>query len=349
MSLPCNFVGRKTTRPVRKVCAIALFLALACVSFADTATFNTLINNEARSATVTIVQAEGQPSVSLKDLIRQLGGQFKVASGSVQVSLAGATATITVGETQVASSRNEFTLQKPAREVDNDIVIAVNDIAGFFSYGFGLEVKSGPAAATATTPATAAPAAGKKPKVVLDPGHGGGDTGKTGASGAIEKNLDLTIAQRVAKILEPTCQAVLTRNDDKPLSINDRVSAANTALQGNLLVSIHAGASLSQAPSGFEVFCPPKDVAQTQLTDRSVALGRSLANTISQAVGTPVRGIRRAPCKVFRNLQMPGVLVEIGFLTNPAEEQLLNNPEYQEKLAQGIAAGITAYLTAGAQ
>jgi N-acetylmuramoyl-L-alanine amidase len=123
---------------------------------------------------------------------------------------------------------------------------------------------------------------------------------------------------------------------------------ANVALKGNILVSIHVGASASPSASGFEFFCPMGAGGDPNVA-RSLALARSISNGMAQSTGATPRGMHQAPCSIFTNLQMPGVLVEVGFLTNPNEEPLLANAEYQEKLAQGIANGIAAYVAGKAQ
>ena len=147
---------------------------------------------------------------------------------------------------------------------------------------------------------------------------------------------------RVGKLLEGTCQTAFTRAEDNSIATADRVSMANVALKGSLLVSIHVGASVSPAASGFELFCPV-DSGDPNAA-RSLALARSISNGVAQATAATPQGVHQAPCRLFTNLQMPAVLIEVGFITNPKEEPLLTNPEYQEKIAQGIANGIAACI-----
>jgi N-acetylmuramoyl-L-alanine amidase len=245
----------------------------------------------------------------------------------------------------VKSSKNKFTIQHPPQVYENDIYLAVSDVIPFFAYAFNLQVQTGTTAQPA--PPVSMPASGGKIIVVLDPGHGGTDSGASGQGPVSEKAIALSIAKRVGELIAPSCQAAQTRTKDEALSSVERVSKANVGLNGDLLVSIHTGASQSNTASGFQVFCPMGDADPN--VQRSLAAARSISNGLSQATGIPSRGVRQAPCRIFTNLQKPGVLVEVGFITNPKEEALLANAEYQEKLAQGIANGLIAYLGGKAQ
>ncbi|MBM3290545.1 MAG: N-acetylmuramoyl-L-alanine amidase, partial [Candidatus Hydrogenedentes bacterium] len=213
-----------------------------------------------------------------------------------------------------------------------------------FTYAFKLDVRTGaPAAQPTAPPATA----GGRLRVVLDAGHGGADPGVTGQSGTPEKAIARAIADRVAKLIGASCQAAFTRAEDNAPTVADRVSMANVALKGDVLVSIHTGASAAPTASGFEFFCPMGS-GDTN-SSRSLALARAMSNTMAQSTGVAPRGLHQAPCRLFTNLQIPGVLIEVGFVTNPKEEPLLVNAEYQDKLAQGIANGILAYAGGKAQ
>lgn len=329
--------------------ALLLLALLAPHAFADTRVYNAQVGAQTYVVTVNVSDADGVPSVSLRDVVRQLGGQIRVEDGNVGITLLGASANFVLGDTRIASSHNEFTIQRAPTVVDNDILIAVDDLAPFFSYGFKLDLKEG-----APTQPTAAPVAASEPLppptpgrtvVVLDPGHGGNDAGEDGPSGVQEKTITLAVAQQVAKLLGASCDVALTRAEDVTLSSFERVSDANGKHRGSLLVSLHTGASDSATPGGIEIFCPLAADEPSAHVQRSLALGRSIANSLSQSTGTVVRGVRQAPCRMFAGLQMPGALVEMGFITNPSEEPLLTNPDYQTKLAQGIANGILAYIS----
>ena len=209
--------------------------------------------------------------------------------------------------------------------------------------------------------------------VVIDPGHGGGDSGAV-AHGMVEKELNLDVGQRVARVLRSHGVGVrLTREDDRFIPLEDRVRQAN-ALPGAIFVSIHFndasgdGKAVGRA-SGIETFysenkeaAPPGWVWTSLLgglkpglspadgTAWAVREGQTLADTIqgSLITGTAAtdRGIKERSLYVTRRVHGPAVLVEGGFVSHPAESRLLGDTAYRQKLADSIAVGILNYLEA---
>ena len=210
--------------------------------------------------------------------------------------------------------------------------------------------------------------------VVIDPGHGGGDTGAV-AHGMAEKTLNLDVGKRVAAALRAQGVGVhLTREDDHFISLGERVRQAN-ALPGAIFVSIHFndasgdGKTASRA-SGIETFysdnkeiAPPGWVWTSWFggsgrgsaalgggTAWAVREGQTLADTIQGSLisGTAAtdRGIKERGLFVTRRVLGPAVLVEGGFVSHAAESRLLGDPAYRQKLADSIAAGILHYLEA---
>lgn len=202
--------------------------------------------------------------------------------------------------------------------------------------------------------------------VVIDPGHGGGDSGAV-AHGMVEKDLNLDVGQRVARVLRARGVVVrLTREDDHFVSLEDRVRQAN-ALPGAIFVSIHFndasgdGKAVGRA-SGIETFY--SENKETPTTDWrwaslfggarpggeswAVREGQTLADTIQGSLisGTAAadRGIKERGLYVTRRVLGPAVLVEGGFVSHPAESRLLGDPAYRQKLADSVAAGILRYL-----
>ena len=223
-------------------------------------------------------------------------------------------------------------------------------------------------------PERATPTASGEVAVVIDPGHGGWDTGAV-AQGVREKDLNLDVGLRVAKALEARgLRTKLTRDDDRFIPLSGRARIAN-ALPGAIFVSIHfndapsEGRSASRA-NGIETFysefkeAPPlgvwtlasllggKDPALPGPTDpaRAISEGRNLADSIQASLvnGTAAidRGIKERSLYVTRRVQGPAVLVEGGFVSHPAEARLLGDPNYRQRLAESIAGGIVKYLAA---
>lgn len=174
--------------------------------------------------------------------------------------------------------------------------------------------------------------------VVLDAGHGGWSSGAYYEK-ISEKDLDLTVTLLVAELLEEKgCQVLLTRSDDTYVSLGDRCQIANNA-GADIFVSIHANASdESKTFQGIYTYYYPGKTA-------GKALAKALQNAIVRETEAIDRGVLSEDFAVVRMTQMPASLVEMGFMSCREELARLCDPEYQEKLAQGIAQGIEDYLT----
>ncbi len=196
--------------------------------------------------------------------------------------------------------------------------------------------------------------------VVIDPGHGGKDTGAIGPSKIYEKNVVLDISHRVRKLLEARKIAVrMTRTDDTYPTLDQRSDFAYK-VSADLFVSIHADAADPSA-AGVETFITSLEggessnhygqggdifaVKNNQYDAANAVLGFSLQSNHVKASKRSDRGLRRARYSVLRNAPCPAALVECGFITNPSEETLLNSASYRENVARGIANGILGYIT----
>ena len=219
------------------------------------------------------------------------------------------------------------------------------------------------------------------PKIVIDPGHGGHDPGAQGY--AVEKEVTLAIAQRLAALLRERlgAETVLTRTDDETLSLADRTARAN-AEGADLFVSIHANANPSGRLHGIETYyldnaadratsrlaalengldlLHPRghgsdlryilsDLVQVGKMDESIALARAVqrgvvATARSRYPYVTDLGVKRGPFYVLVGAYMPCVLVETSFLTHPVEGRRLARAEYQATIAEGVAAGVARFL-----
>ncbi|MCX5713530.1 MAG: N-acetylmuramoyl-L-alanine amidase, partial [Candidatus Omnitrophica bacterium] len=215
--------------------------------------------------------------------------------------------------------------------------------------------------------------------IVIDAGHGGKDPGTTGRTGLKEKDINLDIARRLAKILKDSgVKVVLTRNNDSYPSLTRRVNIANSA-KADLFVSIHTNANRVRSLKGFEVYyvSPRADDSKRSLAsareaalnlDRScfagnslylkatiwdlfytynrgesIELASSICHTINKDIDVCVLGVKNANFFVLRGARMPAVLVEIGFLSNSREEKLLKNNFYRQQIAESLVRGIEDY------
>ena len=176
------------------------------------------------------------------------------------------------------------------------------------------------------------------PLVVLDPGHGGSANGAE-YGGVKEKDLNLSIALQAAELLEDAGAAVLlTRADDRDMDLYARTDLANG--QGaDLFVSIHCNASLDHDDALGVYTC-----AYSEDTE-GWRLAETLYRAVQAAAGAPGFGMEPRPnLAVLRTAAMPAALVECGYMSTPEELEKLVQPDYQAKLARGIADGVLAYL-----
>ncbi len=174
--------------------------------------------------------------------------------------------------------------------------------------------------------------------VVLDPGHGGEAEGAC-YGGVQEKDLNLAIASQAARLLEEAgVTVVMTRTDDSYVDLYERTDLAN-GLEADLFVSVHCNANVEHDDVTGVYTC-----AYSQGT-KGWRLAQLLHQTMREATGADDFGMEERPnLAVLRTSLMPASLVECGFMSTESELALLVQPEYQAKLARGIADGILAYL-----
>ncbi|NJM70326.1 MAG: N-acetylmuramoyl-L-alanine amidase [Scytonema sp. RU_4_4] len=172
--------------------------------------------------------------------------------------------------------------------------------------------------------------------IVVDPGHGGKDSGALGIGGIREKDIILPISKRIGEILQQNnVQVLLTRNADYFVTLPGRVEMADQA-NADVFVSIHANSAGAERPevSGLE----------TYYYDSGLSLARIVHNSILRSVNVKDRGVRKARFYVLRKSSMPSILVETGYLTGREDAAKLSNRLYQNQMAEAIARGVLQYL-----
>jgi N-acetylmuramoyl-L-alanine amidase len=177
--------------------------------------------------------------------------------------------------------------------------------------------------------------------VLLDAGHGGNDPGATAGSGLREKDVVLPVAMDLARRLRDAGVDVkLTRSSDVFVTLDGRVDQANR-LRPDLFISIHADANAKRALSGATIFVPRRenDVSGSYQAGREIFTAMSAANIHGRDMRTHPSNLR-----VLERTTCPAVLVEIGFMTNTYEEQLLSSPNYQQHIAAVLCNAIVEYL-----
>jgi len=202
---------------------------------------------------------------------------------------------------------------------------------------------------TAVTPRVVEPGLvklGPRPvaRVCIDPGHGGRDPGAVSRWGLREKDVVLPTAKLLAAELRRlNFETVLTRETDRFLELEDRPAVA-TRKRADVFVSVHANAIAKPSYHGIEIFYwyGSRPVATVAVRRASVALAEAIRRACVRN-GLGVRSVRGANYRVLRYSRVPAVLVEIGFLTNRAEERALRTTAYRQRVARAIAEGIAAY------
>ena len=203
--------------------------------------------------------------------------------------------------------------------------------------------------------------------MVIDPGHGGHDTGATGTESYYEKTVTLTLARLISDRLQPDYRVVLTRNADYSLDILDRTAVANQE-QADLFISIHAGGSYLTEATGLAVFYfkelqenpeaagaehgedeerkepQPWDTVQIRHQTESIELAEHFHSFFKNNGTANVNPTEGMPLLVLRGADMPAVLIEIGNLAHPLEGKSLKDPDFLSKLADQISDIIKSYL-----
>lgn len=337
---------------------ISFLLALGWAGSADAikATFRATIDGETRTAILDTIPVQNVSYVSLSLLTQQFGGSYNIQQIRTQVDIAGASASVYSNDDEV-SALSTFSLSHPILRRSGDVLIATADVPLFFDKGFRVTVEIQARTQAIVNPGIDSATILRRPirVIIIDPGHGGRyEPGVTGQGGVVERDITLAVSlhlqQQLSAIVPQT--VLLTRKDDTGLSLKDRVLSATDA-KGDLLISIHCGGSFSPDASGLTLYYPPQSSVENprsllrpyDISKQSEEISLSIARSLTSTTSATVDRIQSAPCTLLTESAMPGVLIEIGYLTNATEESLLRSRSYQERIAQGIASGIATYLS----
>ena len=215
--------------------------------------------------------------------------------------------------------------------------------------------------------------------IVIDAGHGGKDPGAVGYRGTKEKDIALDVAKRLEKKLTKNMdiKVVMTRDEDVFLRLSERTKIANEN-NGSLFISIHTNAAEDRRASGFETFLIGLNkneyaakvaarenavlelegksgqeltgedliqatIAQAAFASSSETFADMVQKEIKKRVQSRDRGVKQAGFVVLARASMPNVLVELGFISNPAEEKKLRSPQYRDQLATAIYRAVQQY------
>lgn len=256
---------------------------------------------------------------------------------------------------------HEYTLQNPFRLV--------------------FDIYRAPATATAQLAAPSPPRRGEQIRtIVIDPGHGGADTGAIGSRGMQEKELTLMLARALRSRLEARIPArvILTRSEDLDLPLDARTAIANQQ-KADLFISLHLNSVQDPGAKGAETYFSSLqasdagaarvaaienlsnpadgsdgdplydlqlilwDLAQSHYMAESQRLASLVQDELNEALQLRNRGVKQAPFRVLLGAAMPAILVECGFLSNPEEEALLIDPAYRSQVADSLVRAVLRY------
>jgi N-acetylmuramoyl-L-alanine amidase len=214
--------------------------------------------------------------------------------------------------------------------------------------------------------------------IVIDAGHGGHDTGTIGPNGLLEKDLVLDVALRLGKLLESRlgAEVTYTRDDDTFIPLETRTAIANEH-RADMFISVHANSSSDESARGVETYylnfttnsdalevaarenaVSQKSVYELQDLVKKITLkdkieeSRELAGDVQQSLYAGLspknpalrnRGVKKAPFVVLIGANMPSILAEISFVSNPTDEKKLQTPDYRQKIAESLYKGISKY------
>lgn len=174
-------------------------------------------------------------------------------------------------------------------------------------------------------------------KVFLDPGHGGSNPGAIGVNGLRESDVNLDVALKTGRILQANGISVrYSRTDDINLSLSERARLANE-WGADYFVSIHCNSNVNPIYTGTETFFYRTGI-------RAESFARTVNDALVAEIGTKNLGIYAANFAVLRLTNMPAILVELAFLSNPAEAEQLASPAFRERCAVGISNGILEFV-----
>jgi N-acetylmuramoyl-L-alanine amidase len=220
------------------------------------------------------------------------------------------------------------------------------------------------------------PASGVR-TIVIDPGHGGEELGAQGPRGSLEKEITLAVSRRLRTLIESRLgmRVFLTREDDRTISHDDRSAFANNH-QADLFLSIHANAAVRPNIKGAEVYYLSVEradaearkraedaavtlptlgggtraidlilweTAQARFLEQSASLAAAIEEGLRARVEMSPRAVQQAPFRVLVGANMPAALVEIGYVSNPEQEQQLGSADYQTKVAEALLDAIVKF------
>jgi N-acetylmuramoyl-L-alanine amidase len=292
----------------------------------------------------------------------------------IALAEAGTTVAVTPGPRYGAFRSSTSQPDASSSRLTLDLLPSATDLAGAAAAAASPTPAPPPVDLRASLPPS--PATGVR-TVVIDPGHGGDELGAQGPRGSLEKEITLAVARRLRTLIESRLgmRVFLTREDDRTVSHDDRSAFANSR-QADLFLSIHANAAVRSNIKGAEVYYLSVDradaearrraedaavtlpalgggtraidlilweTAQARHLEQSAALAVAIEESLRSRVEMSPRAVQQAPFRVLVGANMPAALVEIGYVSNPDQEQQLGSADYQTAVAEALLEAIVKF------
>ena len=300
------------------------------------------------SASWQVVMVEGRRYVPIEDVSRFYKLQPPVKNGrSFEMSTKGRKIRGEVGKREIFINNVKYVLCFPIRQKDGKILISAMDVTKI------IEPVMRPSLIKNAAPIRT---------VVLDAGHGGHDSGAKGSKG-IEKEAALDVVLRAKRLLEQSGYTVhLTRSRDVFVPLEERAAFANK-FPNAIFISVHFNKSLTGGASGIETFAlaprgvPSMDEENFSYSDlkqhrghardpENIALATAVHSSMLRHMRLFDRGIKRARFVVIRDVAIPGVLLEWGFMNHPVDGRMIASSQYRDAFARAILEGVSRYRNA---
>ncbi|MDP3938842.1 MAG: N-acetylmuramoyl-L-alanine amidase [Deltaproteobacteria bacterium] len=314
---------------------------------------------------------EGGRYVSSLDLLAALGleGEWRPREGALDALVGRKALRLRAGSRNIEYGDRTLRLARAPVRVSDELLVP-EEFIGPLRAAF---IENAPSTADQLPGGTALRT------VIVDPGHGGDDLGAESPGGALEKDVALAVARKLADSLRARlgCRVVLTRESDIAVSLPER-SALATSEDGDLFISLHANASPSPSARGYETFVlsetatdaeagrvaalenaagpdggesfPPsflqatlQGLMQAESMEESARLAALVQMRLGDVTGSKNRGVKQAPFWVLAGVEMPAVLVELGFMTNAGESRRLSDPAEQARIAGALTEAVVVF------
>lgn len=363
-------------------CTTPLFLLLGLVVLNTTAETTPLkVFSEADEIdSLDVLEIQGAKYVLLREVGELFSGTIKSEhlTGRTTVTIMGKRIVLTLNQHRLMVDNEEYVLSNPPVSASGDVVIPVEFLTAIMPHVIGrqitldqknlvLQIRREPFVDSNGSETSSPEPASTGFRVIIDPGHGGYDVGAKSKAGLFEKTLTLEIAQQVKSLMaeKQDVHVYLTRREDNHMTTAERVTFASK-LHGHLLLSIHFNSSPSQRSSGFRIYINSNrmrlgtgmdleadifsrsDPAAGKLSEakRFIPQSKWLAREIKERledIGLTGEEPKEAFLADMDSLSMPGILVEVLYLSNPQDLIIISRPDFINSVSQALADSILAF------